>query len=157
MGRDHTFWDSEYENNYYNENDNGDFIKNTVFIAMPFSEDMEDVFINIKEEVLKLNLKAIRVDKSIGSGLILKKITKGIEECEFLIFDLTNEKPNVYYELGYAHGVGNESMDILLIAKAGTKIHFDIAPLKIEIYSSIEELRSIVYKNLKMMIEITRN
>lgn len=156
MGRDHTFYDSEYENEHYDENDHGEFTPNTVFLAMSFTAEMTEYFYNIREEAAKLGLKVIRVDESVGSGLILKKITNGIEDCEFLIFDLTKERPNVYYELGYSHGVGNESEDILLIAKKGTKIHFDIAPLKIVFYESSEDLRSKVYLNLKKMIEITR-
>jgi len=156
MGRNHTFWDSEYENENFNEYDIGEFTPNTVFLAMPFNDEMTEYFYCIKEEASKLGLKVIRVDESVGSGLILKKITKGIEVSEFLIFDLTNERPNVYYELGYSHGVGNESEDILLIAKMGTKIHFDIAPLKIVFYENPIDLRTKVYLNLKKMIEITR-
>src|SRR4051794_3127454 len=106
MGRDHTFWDSEFENNKFDKSDLGDYTRNIVFIAMPFTETMQDVFYTIKEEALKLKLNAFRVDESVGSGFVLKRIMKGIEDAEFLIFDLTDEKPNVYYELGYAHGVG---------------------------------------------------
>jgi hypothetical protein len=72
------------------------------------------------------------------------------------VFDLTYERPNVYYELGYAHGVGNEPLDILLIAKYGTKVHFDISPYRIQFYKSTEHLRQLVARNLRGMIEKTR-
>lgn len=63
----------------------------------------------------------------------------------------------MYYELGYAHGVGNEDYDILLVAKEGTKLHFDIAPLAVHFYSSTEHLRRIINEQLKDMIKFTRN
>ena len=71
--------------------------------------------------------------------------------------DLTGERPNVYYELGYAHGVGNEGQDILLIAKKGSDIHFDIAPLRVPYYRSTEHLRKILRESLPEMIRMTRN
>ena len=70
-------------------------------------------------------MNAVRVDENVGSGLVVGEITKLIEDAEFIICDLSLERPNVYYELGYAHGVGNEANDILLIAKEGTNLHFD--------------------------------
>ena len=79
-----------------------------------------------------------------------------IEDAEFLIVDLTDGKPNVYYELGYAHGVGNEEYDILLIAKEGTELPCDVASLSVHFYSSTEHLRKIVYEQLKRMIKETR-
>ena len=60
--------------------------------------------------------------------------------AEFLVFDLSYEKPNVYYELGYAHGIGNHAGNTLLIAREGTRIHFDIAPLRVQFYRSIDHL-----------------
>jgi hypothetical protein len=62
------------------------------------------------------------VSGNAGSGLVIREITDLIERCEFIICDLTNERLNVYYELGYAHGVGNEAREILLIAKEGKAI-----------------------------------
>ncbi|WP_052725530.1 hypothetical protein [Methanosarcina sp. Kolksee] len=157
MGRGHTFMDEIFEKPDYDPDDQGSFKQNLVFVAMPFlGEDVKEKYSAIKDECSKLGLNARRVDENIGSGLIIKEITELIEEAEFIIFDLTQERPNVYYELGYAHGVGNEPLDILLIAKEGTKIHFDIAPMRIHFYRTTEHLRSIIASNLKEMIYKTR-
>ena len=157
MGRKHTFMDREFGRDEYDPNDQGEFIENLVFVAMPFlGEEFQEIYSAIKDECSKLNLFVKRVDENTGSGFIIREITELIEDAEFIIFDLTNERPNVYYELGYAHGVGSESLDILLIAREGTRIHFDIAPLRIQFYRSTEHLRSIVFNNLKRMIQETR-
>lgn len=157
MGRDHTFMDREFGRPDYNPEDQGEFEKGLVFVIMPFrGQDLADAYAAIKDECKKLELRAKRVDENTGSGLIIREITDLIESAEFIVCDLTNERPNVYYELGYAHGVGNEAMDILLIAKEGTVLHFDIAPLRVQYYSSSEHLRTIVSSSLKAMIKATR-
>lgn len=157
MGRNHTFMDREFGRPDYDPEDQGDFEKGLVFVIMPFrGQDIADAYSAIKDECNKLTLRARRVDEDSGSGLVIREITNQIERSEFIVCDLTNERPNVYYELGYAHGVGNEAMDILLIAKEGTTLHFDIAPLRVHYYSSIEHLRRIISSNLRAMIDATR-
>ena len=149
--------DHEFGREDYDSDDQGTFEQNLVFVAMPFlGDDVQDKYSAIKDECAKFGLKAKRVDQNVGSGFIIKEITELIEQAEFIIFDLTQERPNVYYELGYAHGVGNEPLEILLIAKEGTKIHFDIAPMRIQFYKTTEHLRSIVAMSLKEMIKKTR-
>jgi hypothetical protein len=158
MGRDSTFYDQQFRGKDWDEDDPGDFEKDLVFVAMSFTgQEMDDVYCAIKDECKKLRLNPLRVDEKIGSGFVIQEIKDSIEMAEFVIFDLSKERPNVYYELGYAHGVGNEAEDILLLAKEGSEIHFDIAPLRIQFYSSTEHLRKIVNKNLKEMIRVTRN
>lgn len=158
MGRKHTFMDREFGRADYDPDDHGEFTPNLVFVIMPFyGRDSADVYAAIKDECTKLNLNARRVDENIGSGLVIGEITKLIEDAEFIICDLTRGSPNVYYELGYAHGVGNEALDILLISKEGTSLHFDIAPFRVQYFQSIEQLRGIVNSNLKYMIKMTRN
>ncbi|MBN2287252.1 MAG: hypothetical protein JXI43_12445 [Tissierellales bacterium] len=157
MGRSHTFMDREFGRSDYDQDDSGEFEKNLVFLAMPFDKDMRDNYKIIKDECSKLSLNVVRVDENVGSGFIIREITELIERAEFIIFDLTYERPNVYYELGYAHGVGNEAEDILLIAREGTNIHFDISPMRTHYYESNDQLRDIINRNLKSMIRITRN
>jgi hypothetical protein len=55
-----------------------------------------------------VGLHASRVDENVGSGIVIREISELIERAEFIICDLTLERPNVYYELGDAHGAGNE-------------------------------------------------
>lgn len=156
MTRKHTLMDEMFNRDDYDPDDDGDFIPNLVFVIMAFSEGMQDTYSAIKDECHRLNLIPRRVDENIGSGLIIKEITDLIEKAEFIICDLTYERPNVYYELGYAHGVGNESDEILLIAKEGTTLHFDIAPFRVQYYRSTEHLRRILNTSLTAMINMTR-
>ena len=158
MSRKHTMLDEIFHSSDYDPNDSGDFIPDLVFVIMAFSgEGMEDTYSAIKDECRKLCLNARRVDENIGSGLIIGEIINLIENAEFIICDLSYERPNVYYELGYAHAVGNESSDILLIAREGTFLHFDIAPFRVQYYRSTEHLRMILNTSLNGMIKITRN
>lgn len=157
MGRSTTFYDQQFGNKNQDSYDPGEFDRNLVFVAMPFNGDeMNDVYAVIKDECSKLGLHATRADENIGSGFIINEIKDLIERAEFVIFDLSEERPNVYYELGYAHGVGNEAEDILLLAKDGTIIHFDIAPLRVHFYKTIENLRNIINLNVTKMIKATR-
>jgi hypothetical protein len=149
--------DREFGRADYDPDDAGDFKHNLVFVIMPFKgEEMTEVYSALKDECLKLGLSATRVDENVGSGFVIREITELIEEAEFIICDLSQERPNVYYELGYAHGVGNEASDLLLIAKEGTSLHFDIAPLRVQYYRSTEHLRSVASSSLKEMIRLTR-
>lgn len=140
--------DREFGRSGYDETDGGEFERDLVFVVMPFASEMDDVYSAIRDECAKLRLVAQRVDEAVGSGFVLRKITDLIERAEFVICDLTHERPNVYYELGYAHGVGNEAEDILLLARAGTNLHFDIAPLRAHYYRSIDHLREITHSAL---------
>jgi hypothetical protein len=141
----------------YNPYDQGKFEEGLVFVIMPLQgQEMTDAYTAIKDECEKLTLSAKRIDENTGSGLVILEIIDLIESSEFIVCDLTNERPNVYYELGYAHGVGNEANDILLIAREGTVLHFNIAPHRVQYYSSSEHLRAIVSSNLEAMIKTTR-
>lgn len=158
MGRQNETWRNSAYLEDNDPDDSGDYIEGRVFVGMAFDmpSDISDVFQAIHRACKKTGLEARRVDNIPGSGPIPTKILREIEEAEFLIFDLSVEKPNVYYELGYAHGVGNRPIEILLIAKEGTKLHFDIAHLGVALYKSTTELEKNLPRLLRRMIDETR-
>jgi len=133
------------------------FVKDLVYVGMSFQgEGGEEVFKAIKDSCKAIRLNAKRVDDNSGSGFVILEIVDLIEKAEFIIFDLTYERPNVYYELGYTHGVGNSPSNILLLAKDGTNLHFDITPLRVRFYKSTKDLKKIIKKNLIEMMKESR-
>lgn len=73
MGRKHTFMDEEFGRPDYDSYDQGTFERGLVFVAMPFHEDMQEVYSAIKDECSKLGLRAKRVDENVGSGFIFTR------------------------------------------------------------------------------------
>ena len=158
MTRKRESWrDSAYLERY-DPDDTGEYIEGRVFVGMAFDvpSDISDVYQAVRRACKKVDLQARRVDDSAGSGPIPTRILKEIEEAEFIVIDLTVERPNVYYELGYAHGVGNRPIDILLIAKTGTTLHFDIAHLAVLYYDSATDLEKKLPAQFRRMIDETR-
>lgn len=94
------------------------------FVIMPFSEDFQEVYWEaIKPACNKAGFEALRVDELEGVYNINQKIIEHIFDSEAVIADLTNWRPNVFYELGVAHAIDNKT--IMLIQKKD-KVPFDV-------------------------------
>src|SRR5262249_54045214 len=128
-----------------------------VFVIMHFEAD-KSVYGTIVDACANLapKLTVKRADERPESSVIMEDIKRYILESEFIIVDLTHERPNVYYELGYAHGVGNQPSDILLIARADVSIHFDILGLRVHRYNSLHDLRNLILNEFALMVENRR-
>src|SRR6202000_2830875 len=71
-----------------------------VFVAMPFSKDLEDTFIfGIQEPINRAGLLCERVDQLSFTGDILDKIKSRIETATLVLADLSGANPNVYLEV----------------------------------------------------------
>jgi hypothetical protein len=77
-----------------------------VFVAMPFSEEFEDVYqFGIYNAVRRCGYVCEKVDESVYAGSIVDRIMDGIRRADFVIADLSLERPNVYLEVGFAWGL----------------------------------------------------
>jgi len=122
---------------------------NTAFIMMPIDHkdpENEDIYGAFKECFSKFGVKAVRADEIEHEDVITKRIIKEIQTSEFLVGDLTNERPSVYYEIGYAHSLGRR---VILYRKAGTSIHFDLAAFNCPEYKNITELKLFLMKRIE--------
>lgn len=128
-----------------------------VFLILPMGDALSENIIKVyKSECTRLGLHALCGKDAPQSGIILKYIVDMIEKAEFIICDLSKARQNVYYELGYAHGVGNQSNRVFLTACVETQFHFDISSLRIHVYNDIDELRQIMRAAFKMLIKESR-
>jgi hypothetical protein len=116
------------------------FEVNQVFLGMQFAS-MNDVYEVLKKSCEDFELKSVRVDELANANSIIDDIKSLIEQSEFIIIDLTHSNPNVYYELGYVDGVGNEGKDILLLAQEGTKLFFNISHRRVLFYKDVYDLQ----------------
>lgn len=109
-----------------------------VFVAMPFSDAMEDVFYyGIQSSVHAAGLLCERTDITPFTGEIIERIKDRIGTSEFVIADMTHANPNVYLEVGYAWGRGKRT---ILISADLSHLHFDVKGHKCIEYKSIREL-----------------
>lgn len=129
---------------------------NAAFIIMAFSQGSEtglplvDIQAAIKRGCKAAEVDAHRADEIEHSGSITDLILKQIKTHRFLISDLTHERPNVYYEIGYAHGM---QKTVVLTAYKNTRVHFDIASHNVIFYSSSSELEDRITKRLRARID----
>ncbi len=114
-------------------------INNHIFVAMPFGQkkaqgksyniDFDLIYNNaIKPAAEELGLNIIRADEESDSGIIHALMIERLICTDIVIVDITNENPNVYYELGIRHCARPYST--ILIYDKKTKIPFDIQPLR---------------------------
>jgi TIR domain len=95
----------------------------SVFVIASFAADMEPAFEAIKVAAESVGLRAFRVKDVAGDYRITDRILASIRRARFVVVDLTHERPNVYFELGYARGLGKT---VITIMREGTTAHFDV-------------------------------
>jgi hypothetical protein len=123
--------------------------KKSVFVAMPFSEEFEDIYqFGIYAAVRRMGYVCEKVDESVFTGSILDRIVEGISNAEFVIADLSLERPNVYLEVGFAWGL---KKPVVLVARDGQRLHFDLSHHKCLFYRTIGKLAESLEKTIRDM------
>lgn len=144
----------------------------SVFIAMSFQDgkELSNVWGAVSEAIDAFNkaqpkalLEPVRVDKQSGASYqIPAKIFADIRESRLVIADLTDERPNVYCEIGYALSLGIPL--ILTFHKRkrgetapwqkGNRVHFDLDAYRRIEYSDSMELRDALKVDLDAFFKI---
>jgi len=123
--------------------------KRSVFVAMPFSEEFEDIYqFGIYAAVRRMGYVCEKVDESVFTGNIVERITESISQAEFIIADLSLERPNVYLEVGFAWGL---KKPVILVAREGQRLHFDVSHHKCIFYRTIGKLGESLEKTIRDM------
>jgi hypothetical protein len=123
------------------------------FVAMPMDSEnhaLVDVLEAIKTGASECGIVAERIDDDERSERITDRVLESIRKAEFVIVDLSNERPNVLFEAGYAHGMGKLP---IYIAREGTEIHFDVKDYPVIYFRNMKELREKLVRRLRAIAE----
>lgn len=88
---------------------------NLCFVLMPFEPVFDPVYKTIIASAEAAHMRCERADKVRDNQAIIEKIKRSIQRAGLIVADLTGYNPNVFYEVGYAHGLGKA---VILITQA---------------------------------------
>jgi len=123
--------------------DQGSELDNVCFVISPIGKEGTDTYNKFKEildyvikpavESSSLNLKVIRADEINRSGSFIKDILEQIYRSFLVMVDLTDQNPNVFYELGVRHSLSPRT---ILIAQTLDDIPSDLREYRTIIYNT---------------------
>ena len=101
------------------------------FVIMPFSGEFDDVYAAIKTNVEAVMSPkggaCVRLDEARPAGRITDRLLREIEAAAFCIADVTGNRPNVMWELGYAMALAKPT---ILLTQNISDLPFDVKDLQ---------------------------
>lgn len=115
--------------------------KAQVFVAMSFAPSLLPIYEDaIAPAIKSTGYTPFRVDSTPHLDRIDAKIIAEIRESRFLVADVTQQKTGVYYEAGYAHGLGIPV--IWCVNRSDLEnVHFDTRQYNHVLWDNVEELK----------------
>ena len=129
-------------------------IEKLVFAAMPFAPQYEDVFfVAMSYAAEQVGAVCDRVDRREFQGNVVEEVHRMIRKASAVIVDLSESKPNVLYEAGFAHALKKPCIHIC--STSLEKIPFDVAQWKTTPYEpgQTHKLRRDLTQRLKAIFE----
>lgn len=122
------------------------------FVAMWFNAEVESAYNNaIALAIKETGYEPIRIDRVDHNNKICDEIIAKIKESKFVIADFTGDRGGVYFEAGYAMGLGKP---VIWTCKADhlDKVHFDTRQYNHIVWETEEELKEKLYHRIKATI-----
>lgn len=131
----------------------GDDALPLAFVAMPFGPAFDDVFhYGIRQPLQWLGMNCERVDEAKFEGPIVDRILQRIREARVVVADLSDHKPNVFLEVGYAWGCGRPT--VLLYRGEPESLPFDVRHRKVLVYRTIRELERLLTEEVTGLLKL---
>lgn len=135
----------------------------TAFVAMWFGKDMHTVYEKaIAPAIEECGYVPVRVDNIEHNNDITDEIIAGIRESRFVVADMTGYRGGVYYEAGFAHGLG---LPVIFTCRRDwfdgetdgdrvikERIHFDINHQNIIVWDNVDDLKDRIINRIRATI-----
>lgn len=113
--------------------------ENELFVVMAFHPELDAFYDEaVAVAARRVGLKTVRIDREEPEGFITEAILSSIRRSVFVLADLTLERPNCYFEAGYAKGAFRrvvftcrEDHNIHSHVHGDLRVHFDVDTFRI--------------------------
>lgn len=117
-----------------------------VFVIMPFESGFDPVYQQfIRPIFTEAGCKVFRGDDIRNQQNVMKDVVQSIATSDLIVADLTDENPNVFYELGIAHAFRKP---VILLTQSIDDVPFDLRSYRLLKYSThfaeIAEARAVL-------------
>lgn len=140
--------------NYYLELAERGDLSNKCFVAMSFDSQMKETRETIREVILQNDFDPIIIDEQLidSSQTINDAIISAIKSCKFCVADFSQQKDGVYFESGFAVGLGKQ---VIYTCNSDwfKKSHFDTNHFPHIIYESKLDLAEKLDMKIKAWIK----
>ena len=125
-------------------------ISRQAFVIMSFSEDPKlcDAYESFETICKEYGYECSRVDNASLIDRIVPEIFNNIKKAAFIIVDLSEPKPNVYYELGFAQGLRKP---VIITAYKATPLPFDVADIPTIFWEGQKQLKDKLREKLTII------
>jgi nucleoside 2-deoxyribosyltransferase len=122
------------------------------FVAMWFSDQTHEAYESgIRLAVQDAGFEAIRIDQKEHNNEITDEIMAEIRNCQLMVADFTGQRAGVYYEAGFAIGLGRPVIWCCRRDEIGS-LHFDTNHKNHIDWQTPEELRERLYRRIRATI-----
>lgn len=122
------------------------------FVAMSFADGLSDAWTNgFDPGIRAAGFRPLRIDGKDFVGGITDEIMAEIRRSRFVVADYTNQANGVYFEAGFALGLG---LTVIPTCRSDevTKLHFDIKHLNTLLWSTPEDLAQRIGRRIRAVI-----
>ena len=123
---------------------------------LKFNKRYKDIY---KPAIETTECEPYRVDEDHSVANIMVRVREKIKAARICLADITEDNPNVWYEVGYAHALGKQ---IVLISEKKDKIPFDMSGEKVIFYhtssaSDFDALKEKITKTVYSRLNASNN
>lgn len=120
------------------------------FVAIDFNDTMDDAIKAIEDGITNCGYLPMVIKNKDYPETIMEKALGEIRKSMFVIVDITNLRPSVFYEAGFAHAIGKPVFYVCSdtfrkkLKKHKKELEFYTKHYKIRPYKNLEELKKMI-------------
>ena len=124
----------------------------SIFVSMPMNKEkydcVDDIRCGTETAIIATKNQPYYLDLDAHNGNIYEKMFEEIQSCKFLIADFTYQNAGVYYETGYAKGIGKTVIHICR-SDEFSNLHFDVKQIQFVFWNNMEDLSQKLEKQIR--------